>query len=301
MTEEAAVYQRRAGPMPRLTDRLELGDGLRVSPFCLGLVGEPGTVTAAYEAGINFFFITADMHWPLYEGLRRGLRDLLRARPAVRDDLVVASVSYATQPEFCWYPHQELLDEVPELQRLDVTIAGGAYRRELKTRREVYRLHKVRRHLGVRAVGVTLHDRLAAVEAPNRKAFDIVFVRYNPDHTGAQREVFPKLVRRQKSLLYNFKSTVGYVSPERASQLGVDDGFWRPHITDYYRFALTPAAMSGILCGLTKPSQVRDLADAMAKGPLDEEEEQFLVDLRELDAGRAELNAAEGDSQGGGQ
>ena len=54
--------------LPQFTDRLALGrEGLVVSPFCLGLVRVPETISAAFDAGINFFFLTADMHWPLYE------------------------------------------------------------------------------------------------------------------------------------------------------------------------------------------------------------------------------------------
>jgi hypothetical protein len=291
------TYARRTGPLPKLTDRLALGDGLSVSPFCLGMVDEPSTVSAAYEAGINFFFVSADMHWPLYESTRQGLRTLLRDRPSVRDEIVVASVSYTTQPEFCWYPYQELLDEVRELGHLDVTIAGGAYRHELKTRRRIYEAQRQQKYKGVRAVGVTFHDRMGIVDSATRKVFDILFVRYNPDHVGARAEVFARLPKRRKNLLFNFKSTSGFVRPNRIDELGIDTGFWRPEVTDYYRFALTPAAMDGILCALTKPSHVGALVEALDRGPLDEEEEQYLVDLSDLDAGRAELGAAD---EGGG-
>lgn len=294
MTNEP-TYARRTGPLPKLTDRLELGDGLSVSPICLGMVEEPSTVSAAYEAGINFFFVTADMHWPLYEPTRQGLRTLLRDRPSVRGDIVVASVSYTTQPEFCWYPYQELLDEVRELGHLDVTIAGGAYRHELKTRRRIYEAQRQQKYKGVRAVGVTFHDRLGIADPATRKVFDILFVRYNPDHIGARAEVFAKLPKRRRNLLFNFKSTSGFVRPKRIAELGIEDGFWRPEVTDHYRFALTPASMDGILCALTKPSHVGALADALDRGPLDEEEEQYLVDLCDLDAGRADLGTGEPD------
>src|SRR5688572_28146132 len=99
--------------LPKLTDRLPLGTELQVSPFCLGAVDDPSVVPAAFEAGINFFFITADMHWPLYEPVRRGLRDLLQSKPSARDEIVVGVVSYVTQPEFCWVPFEEVLAEIP--------------------------------------------------------------------------------------------------------------------------------------------------------------------------------------------
>src|SRR5262245_54155501 len=54
--------------LPQFRDRLVLGEqGLRVSPYCLGMIRDPETVGAAFEAGINFFFVSADMHWPLYQ------------------------------------------------------------------------------------------------------------------------------------------------------------------------------------------------------------------------------------------
>ena len=60
--------------LPKLTERLTLGEGgLRVSPFCLGMVRSEDTTSAAFDAGINFFFLSADLHWPYYD-LARGLR-----------------------------------------------------------------------------------------------------------------------------------------------------------------------------------------------------------------------------------
>src|SRR5688572_18183430 len=121
--------------MIRTTDRLPLGtSGLTVSPICIGIVGDAQVIPAAFEAGINFFFITADMHWPLYEQTRRGLRDLLASKPAARDELVLGVVAYVTQPEFCWYPYQEVLDELGNAVRVDLTIAGGCYGHEIGRR-----------------------------------------------------------------------------------------------------------------------------------------------------------------------
>ena len=88
------------------------------------MVRAPETVEAAYDAGINSFFITADMHWPLYRHTRAGLEQLLAARPSVRDEIRVAVVSYTTQPEFCYAPFLEVLDEMPHLKRIDVGVMG---------------------------------------------------------------------------------------------------------------------------------------------------------------------------------
>ena len=180
--------------LPRLTDRLALGsEGLRVSPFGLGMVVDRATVPAAFDTGVNFFFVSADMHWPLYENTRRGLAELLARRGGIRDDMVVAGVCYPTQPEFGTAPFQELVDSVPGLKGLDVLLAGGVYGGEFRARRAVFEEHRQSGFLGNRAVGATFHDRPAARMAMRKRDVEIAFIRYNPGHAGARRDVFPDL------------------------------------------------------------------------------------------------------------
>ncbi|HWO19916.1 MAG TPA: hypothetical protein VNO30_14115 [Kofleriaceae bacterium] len=280
--------------LPRPTDRLPLGaSGLEVSPICVGIVDDPETVPAAFEAGINFFFVTADMHWPLYEQTRRGIARLLERHPGARDSIVVGAVSYVAPPEFLWLPFQEVLDEVPALERLDLTIAGGAYRHEIAQRLEVYEQHRTRRHAGARAIGASFHDREAARRVVGRGAIDIGFVRYNPVHPGARADLFPHVGSRadgRRTLLFNFKSTLGHIASEaRYAALGVAADYWRPRLTDYYRFALGEPALDGILCALPGPHAVRELALALEAGPLSDEDRQYLLDLGALARGAAKV------------
>ena len=183
---------------------------------------------------MNFFFVSADMHWPLYEATRRGLSDLLARGRGVRAEIVVAGVCYPTQPEFCTFPFRELVDAVPGLGRLDVLLAGGAYGTEIGRRLPVYEEHRKEGYLGNRAIGVTFHDRAAAVTAVRGGDLDIAFLRYNADHVGAERDVFPGIPERPRPLLFNFKSTSGYVRPERMAELGLAaPDYWQPAITDH--------------------------------------------------------------------
>ena len=217
--------------LPKLTDRYALGNGLEVSPFCLGLVNDPAIVSAAYEAGINFFFVSADMHWPVYEQTRRGIVQLLADKPSARDSIVVGLVSYVTQPEFCWMPFQEVLEEMPALGRVDMTIAGGSYGNEIGRRLGIYKQHKDSGYLGVRATGATFHERAAMLPILDDARVDMAFVRYNPVHPGAAKDLFPN-VRDDHPLLYNFKSTFGHLTDDDYAPLGVGPDFWRPHPTD---------------------------------------------------------------------
>ena len=275
--------------LPKMTDRLSLGEtGLLVSPFCLGMVRSDETASAAFDAGINFFFLSADLHWPGYELARRGLAKLLARGPKIRDQIVVAIVSYVTQPEFCAGALEEGLESVPGLKFIDVGVMGGAYADEFLTRLGVYL--QIRRDglFGLRALGTTFHDREAALLAINHHLVDLAFIRYNPAHTGAKLDVFPYLTQ-SRTLLYNFKSTLGFIRSKRYAELGLNDSYWRPGVTDYYRFALTRPEIDGLLCSPTTPREVKDLSSALEEGPLVEEEEKYLIDLAALDEGSAVL------------
>jgi hypothetical protein len=275
--------------LPKLTDRYALGaSGLEVSPVCLGMVADPAIIPAAYDAGINFFFITADMHWPLYDATRAGLFRLFRDRPEAREKIVVGVVSYVSQPEFGWLPFREVVDSLPGLSHIDLTIAGGSYGHEIEQRLVTYEKHRADRYLGTRATGVTFHDRPAIVPVLDRHALDIAFVRYNPIHPGAEKDVFPQ-IRDDHPLLYNFKSAAGHFTEAQYKSLGLGDDYWFPHITEYYRFALTQPALDGLLVSLPHVAAVGELADALAKGPLNDEDRQYLLDLGELATGKAKV------------
>ncbi|MBC7978556.1 MAG: hypothetical protein H7138_26520 [Myxococcales bacterium] len=264
----------RRASLPRLTERIPLGEA-QVSPFCVGMVEDPDTIAAAFEAGINFFFLTADMHWPRYEASRAGLAQLLTRVP--RDQITVAAAAYVTQPEFCSTPFEEVVQAVRGLERLDVLIAGGAYQAELFNRLPIYRGHRERRFMGAHACGVSFHDRRAAADAITGGELDVAFLRYNAAHPGAQRDVFPRLTAahlRPRARVFGFTSTAGH-DPHPA----VDDDVWIPDLTDHYRFALSRIGLDGLLCSPTRPSHIADLAAAMAEGPLSLDEESHLIEL----------------------
>jgi hypothetical protein len=286
------IVPRRELALPALTDRLPLGkSGLSVSPFCLGMVdeGSPETVLAAFDAGINFFFVSTDMHWPLYASLREGLRLLLSRGGGIRDDVVIVATSYVAPAVFLRAPFTELSDAIPNLERIDVCALGGCYRDDPPARRETIVAHRAQGFLGCRAIGASFHDRDLVAEACNEEAFDVAFVRYNAAHPGAREDVFPRL-RASSTLLFGFKSVGGWASPEELARVAdLPAGLWLPKPSDHYRFALSQVGLDGLLCSPGTPAEVEALAKAMAKGPLDEEQQQHLVNLALLACGDAQV------------
>jgi hypothetical protein len=278
--------------LPKITDRLTLGrSSLRVSPFCQGMTGDDqaGLVPALFDRGVNFFFVSADLHWPMYDSVRRGLADLLRRGGGVRDDLVVAACAYASRAGFMWAAFREALDAVPGLQRLDVLVGGGAAPDDFVPRLQTLERLLARKHCGAQAIGMSFHDRGAAAIAHRHALLDIVYARYNAAHPGAQRDLFPLLDDRSPTLLYNFKSTGGHV--QDVDRLGLGDDMWRPRLVDHYRYALGAPHMDGLLGALGEPAHIGELESALAEGKLDADQENYLVNLWRLSTGEVELDA----------
>ena len=264
--------------LPQPTDRIMLGNtGLRVSPVCMGMTGSPETVIAAFEEGVNFFFVTADLHWPLYDGVRKGLAKLLAGSPSRRDQIVVGVVSYLDNPLFGALQFHEVTNEVAGLDRVDLLIAGAVSSdHSFYSRVEAMSRARAAGQHGARAIGATFHQRPLALVAQHYGMLDISFIRYNSAHPGASRDLFPYLSGRNIPI-FNFKSTMSQVTPDMFDTLQLGPNYWRPEVCDYYRFVLTRPEIDGILCSPMQPEEMRQLAQALAKGPLTPDQEAYMI------------------------
>jgi hypothetical protein len=93
-----------------------------------------------------------------------------------------------------------------------------------------------------------------------------------------------------RSLLFNFTSTFGYVPPAEMEALGLHGSkYWHPEITDYYRFALSRSEIDGVLLAPKTPEELQGVAEALAKGPLTEEEQAYLMDVALIARGEAKV------------
>lgn len=274
--------------LPSFDSRIQIGSDLHVSPVCIGAVPDPRTIPAAFELGINFFFVSTDMHWPFYEGTRRGLSMLLQGR-AKREDIIVAGVSYVAQPEFLTMPFQELVDAVPGLESLDITVAGGCYKHDVTRRFPMLVRHRESQFLGSRCWGASFHERAAILDAVHDYDPDVAFVRYNPLYAKIRDEVFDKLPSTGVPPMYAFSSSYGLLSEAQYASLGLSSDYWRPTRSTYIRFAMSESRITGLLCAPSTPKHVAALADTFAAGPLDEEELDYLEDLAALSRGQATL------------
>jgi hypothetical protein len=233
---------------------------------------------AAFDAGVNFFFLTADLHWPLYEELRQGLELLLARGPSIRDEIVVAVVSYLDEPLFQHLQFHEVIQSVRGLNRVDVLLAGAVSNVEsFNARYTSLRRALVVGHAGARAIGASFHDRATALGSLNLNCLNLHLVRYNSGHAGAQRDIFPLLRSDRSSPIYTFKSGFSRVFEQQFSRLGLPSDHGLPRPTDYYRFVLSHPSVDGVLCSPMSTLELQELVDSMREPPLNEAEQEYMM------------------------
>ena len=270
--------------LPKPTDRFMLGkSGLQVGPICLGMTASPQTVIAAYDEGVNFFFVTGDLHWPLYDGIRKGLTKLLSGAPSRRQEIVVGVVSYLDNPLFSALQFNEVIAEVPGLDYVDLMIAGAvASEQSFYSRVDSLARARYGGQHGARAIGATFHLRSLALAADYYGLLDISFIRYNSSHPGARKDLFPYFRQDRSGLVFNFKSVMSRVTAEMLESFNLPKPYWVPDACDYYRFVLSRREIDGILCSPMSAEEMHQLARALDRGPLTHDQEDYMIRLSSL-------------------
>ncbi|WP_437670330.1 aldo/keto reductase [Sorangium sp. So ce131] len=235
--------------------------------FRLGLAANYGIdedgVRAAMDRGVNLFF------WTLRAGgLRSPLREALKQR---RDDVAVVGVAQIGW--FGWGVRrgaEKLLRELGT-DHLDVYLLGwlgvGAAWTDA-TAREIVHLRESGK---VRAIGVSIHDRPRAGALAASSPLDLLMIRYNAAHPGAERDIFPHVRDRRPSVL-------AYTATAWRRLLKKPKGWAGPAMTagDCYRFQLSSPHVDLALTGPKSRAEVEENLDALAKGPLTPEEEAWM-------------------------
>jgi aryl-alcohol dehydrogenase-like predicted oxidoreductase len=279
-TESASTETISRSVLPRADDRIRLGQsGKTVSPVCLGRVSSEETVLRAYEAGINFFFLSADLHWPVYQQLRRGLSRLLAGNSARRDEIVVAAASYVDEPLFGYLQLNEILDAVPGLKRIDVLVAGAVSNGPSFKRIETLEQARRTKRFDSVAVGATFHERRYALTAARFNVLDIAYIRYNTGHPNARKDLFPYLPAERKFPVFNFNSMLSCVGQKTLNAMGLSKELWRPDPVDYYRFVLSNPNIDGLLCSPQNTDELRQVCSALHQSPLTASEQDYMITL----------------------
>ncbi|NJD63615.1 MAG: aldo/keto reductase [Deltaproteobacteria bacterium] len=133
---------------------------------------------------------------------------------------------------------------------------------------------KLRDEGKVLALGVSIHDRPRAGKLAEDSILDLLMVRYNAAHTGAEQEIFPHLARRRPAV-------VAYTATAWKKLLRAPRN-WKgrvPTAGDCYRFCLSSPHVDIVLSGPRSATELREDLAAVVKGPLTPEEMAFMRDF----------------------
>jgi len=245
--------------------RVDLGrSGLRVGK--LGVGSSYGAPVAAYreafERGVNYFYWGSLRR----EGMEQAIREI--AAPD-RDGLVLVLQSYSRFPALLRRAVRSGLRRL-RLERADVLLLGWFNNRP--SRRLLDAALELRERGLVRALALSGHRRTMFPELLDDETFSIWHVRYNAVHRGAERDVFPHLVRRppaERPGLVTYTATRwGHLcDPKRTPP-----GERTPRGTDCYRFALSRPEVDLCVAAPRNRAEMRQALDALDRDPMDEEE-----------------------------
>ena len=244
----------------RFEDRVLGRTGVTVGP--LGISASYGVPAAAVERAVE-----GGMSYLYWGSLRaRAFADALRHLAPRRDRFTLVVQSYARIAPGLRWSVERALRQI-QYDHADVLLLGY-WNRGLRPRilEEARRLQ--RRGL-VNFLAVSSHNRPTAAALAASGEFDIVHLRYNAAHPGAERDVFPQLPAENRPGLVAFTGTSwgqllnpGYTPP----------GERTPTAADCYRFVLSNPNIDVCATGPASAAHVAEALSAREAGPLSSDE-----------------------------
>jgi aryl-alcohol dehydrogenase-like predicted oxidoreductase len=140
-----------------------------------------------------------------------------------------------------------------------------------ETESTVSELVKLKEEGKIRAIGVSIHNRPRAGQLAEKSVFDMLMIRYNAAHPGAERDIFPHLETRKPFI-------VSYTATSWRKLLKAPKGWEGQAMTasDCYRFCLTSPHVDVVLTGPKTKAQLIENMDGVEKGPLADEQMQWI-------------------------
>jgi len=130
----------------------------------------------------------------------------------------------------------------------------------------------------VRAIGVSIHGRSRAGKLAADSPLDMLMIRYNAAHSGAEQDIFPYLAKRRPAI-------VTYTATRWGGLLKRPKGWDGPVMTagDCYRFCLSNPHVDLVLTGPKNRQQLQEnLRDVREKGPSSEQEMHWIREFGQV-------------------
>ncbi|MGH7296006.1 MAG: hypothetical protein ACRELB_13780, partial [Polyangiaceae bacterium] len=225
-------------------------------------------VEAAIDSGVSYIYWGSLRKREFGRGVRAAIA---RGR---RDDLTIVVQSYSRLGSLV-RPSLECALRALGIDHADVLLLGWWNRRP--PARILDAALRCKERGLVRHLALSTHHRPLAGALADDSPFEVLHVRYNACHRGAEREVFTSLpAARDPAGTPRAAGIVAFTAtrwgtllappPDAPPDLPV------PRAGDCYRFVLSNPAVDVCMTGLADEAQLRHALAALEKGPMTEEE-----------------------------
>lgn len=240
----------------------------------MGIAGNYGLnssdVEWAAEQGANYWVCGAS-----YSKVTPGIREVIRKS---REKNVVALLGWGF---FGWQIRRGVEQTLRRLNTdyLDVFKLGWLGRTSIYSRGIVDSLLKLKEEGKIRAIGASIHNRQHAGKLASASELDLLMIRYNAKHPGAEEDIFPYLGRRNPILVgYTALAWRQLINPVAGIEMAPWPGGKQeapvPPLTPglCYRFVLSNPHVHLVLTGPGNREQLMMNFRAMEQGALTAEE-----------------------------
>jgi aryl-alcohol dehydrogenase-like predicted oxidoreductase len=248
--------------------------GIPVHRLGLSATYWPGkkTIHAALDAGVNYFFL-----FGIDYQMMRALRDL---SPSDRQRIVIASGA-GTFLLFYQNLRKAMEHRLRQLRTdyLDVFMFMGILKEKHFPEKAREELQRLKEDGKVRFTGMSTHDRPFAGRVAAKGDLDVIMMRYNAAHRGAEQDIFPHLEAHNPGVV-NFTATRWRYLMRRQKSWPKDKPIPTPG--QCYRFVLSNPHIH--VC-MTAPSNIRQLSEnvkALEQGPLSDDEMKLMLEYGAL-------------------
>jgi aryl-alcohol dehydrogenase-like predicted oxidoreductase len=215
-------------------------------------------VERAFDLGLNYFYWGSIRR----DGFAAGLRNLMPRR----DRLMLVIQTYSRMAALIPWSLERALRSLGA-EYADAFLLG-LWNKQVPDRILDTCLRLRERGL-VRHLALSTHQRPLVPQLASDSPYDVLHFRYNAVHTGAEREIFPRLPESSRPGLVAFTATSWkqLLNPGR-----IASGERIPTAADCYRFVLSEPLVDICMAGPSSAEQLKAVAQALEAGPMSPDE-----------------------------
>ncbi|HUT55238.1 MAG TPA: aldo/keto reductase [bacterium] len=218
----------------------------------------------AFDRGCNYFY------WGSFrrDNMGRAIRQL--CGQGKRGELVIVVQVYNRVASMMAASVERALKKA-KLDYADVLLLG--WHNSMPAPRIVEAAQRLKASGKVKFLAVSGHHRPAFPKMAETGAFDVLHIRYNAAHRGAEEQVFPKLPEKGRPGIVTYTATRWgkLLKPGK-----MPPGEKTPRASDCYRFALTHPAVDVVMTGPKNAAEMDEALATLDRGPLSEDEMKWM-------------------------